>query len=301
MAFWKNNNATHGQLLIETLIAIGVFILFAGSFTLFAVDASRFTNANAQHIESYWLAAEGQSVLTALWKDDNSQFINGTHGLTIASQSWILSATPDIHDAIERSVVIENAHRDANGSLAETGTIDTTTKKITLLIRNTDTNTSLYRNVEYFAPLTGTTTPPNKSWLETTTADFQDGTFTRTTTTTFDDGEVALSLGASSGTYVSSAFDSGSATTNYTELHWSGSYNTINNIRIQIRIARNSGQLRRASWFGPDGTNQTYFSESDSITLPSNITNTTSIQYRIQFTRSGGIVPSLHDIEIVYE
>lgn len=301
MAYYPPNKHPGGQLLVEILITIGLVVVFVGSFSLFAADASRIAQRNSVHLESKLLGQEAQAALQMLWFGNPAQLTIGAHGLLLGGNNeWQLTATPDTHGSLIRTVIIEAAERDAQGSLAVTGTADPETKKITTRITHQDTAVVQYENTMFFPTIEETPDPQLQSWRETTRNDFNDGSFIRTRVTNTNGGEVTLRNNQTQGIYTSSRFDTGSATTTYSHIVWNGIEYAQNEIRIHLRVAQNNGQLNQATWFGPDGTDQTFFQSGDPITIPPGVTGTRRVQYRIEFIQTTNDVPLLSDIEIFY-
>ena len=106
---------------------------------------------------------------------------------------------------------------------------------------------------------------------------------------------------ASSGTYLSPAFDTGSATSVLATFAWNGTIPALTTMTLQLRTANTQAGLSSATWIGPDGTSSTTFSSLDSITLSAGATGSRWIQYRAQFATSDtAITPQLDDVTIVY-
>lgn len=299
MAFWKNNNHPHGQLLVEILIAIGVFVIFAGTFMLFAVDASRFTTRNTEALQGTWLGTESYDALNDIWSQSFSLLANGTYGLVVNGENkWSLATTPDVHGNLKRQIIIHDGMRNTSGSLAIAGTPDANTKKITATVVNTTTNATIFSDTYYFSNMDALPIA-NLSWLQTTRGDFI-GTHDDTQRTDYNGGAVTLRTNRTQGTFTSQVFNTESTSTTYSQLIWHGLYSQLSNIRIQIRVGTTTGQVNGATFFGPDGTSNSYFAPSDSIIIPPGVQGTQRIQYQVHFEKTGTITPLLEDIEIFY-
>lgn len=101
-------------------------------------------------------------------------------------------------------------------------------------------------------------------------------------------------------TFTSQAFDSGSASTNWSEIAWSSS--GTGTIVFRVRSASTEAGLDTAQWVGSDGTRSTTYSSSGtSITTSAGATGTRWFQWKAYMTGSGSATPILQDVTISYE
>lgn len=104
---------------------------------------------------------------------------------------------------------------------------------------------------------------------------------------------------ASTGTFTSSPFDSGSANTVYRVFSWTATGSGT--IRFQIKTADTQANLANAPWVGLDGTNATVYATSGTTVVTAPGASTRWIQYQAAFAGSDSATPSLNDISITYE
>ncbi len=102
------------------------------------------------------------------------------------------------------------------------------------------------------------------------------------------------------GTYISSPFDSGSITSEYYLLGITTVIPQDTGIQIQIRASNNSN-MSTATWVGPDGTSNTYYSQSGMFNIPPAVTGR-YFQYRVIFSSNSFNESSLlEELIINYE
>ncbi len=103
---------------------------------------------------------------------------------------------------------------------------------------------------------------------------------------------------STTGTFTSSAFDTGSAGTAYGALSWtSGGSGTI---KFQLKTADTQANLTNAAWVGPDGTSATYYTASGTSIVTAPGASKRWIQYQSTLAGSGPASPILNDISITY-
>lgn len=103
-----------------------------------------------------------------------------------------------------------------------------------------------------------------------------------------------------SGDYTSSVFDTGVATTQYYSLSWDETLKTNTDIQVQIRTGDTS-DLSGETWMGPDGTSNSYFTESSGEYLPSTAQSKRYIQYKVNFTSDRVNTGVFEEIRISYQ
>lgn len=178
-----------GQALVELLVAMGISaILLPAMATAFV--ASREGRAQQfQRMQASTLLRETNEAVRSIREKGWSQFaVNGTYYPTITSSTWSLTAGTQSVNGFTRQVVIADAQRNASGALVTSaGTVDPSTKKVTVTISWTTPRVSSISNEAYFTRYAG-----NTAWTETTQADFASGTTSSTTATATNGGQVEL-------------------------------------------------------------------------------------------------------------
>lgn len=106
---------------------------------------------------------------------------------------------------------------------------------------------------------------------------------------------------ASSGTYTSEVFDTGSTDTRYNFLEWSSTVVSNSTVTLQIRTSSTSSNISSATWVGPDGTNSTYFETTPGlISLDPLRSGQQYVQVRVYMTSDGFNAPGMDYFKIDY-
>ena len=107
------------------------------------------------------------------------------------------------------------------------------------------------------------------------------------------------SSNATNGTYVSMPFDTGTNSTFYT-ISWTSEVPVNTSLRIQLRTALDEENLSASKFVGPDGTEYSFYTSSQTDTWSGHDRNRW-IQYKIYFNKTNNAVsPTLKDITITY-
>lgn len=113
-------------------------------------------------------------------------------------------------------------------------------------------------------------------------------------------GQADVSV-ASSGTYISSAFDTASIDPRYNYLDWDATVVSGSTVEFQIRTASTSGGLSSATWVGPDGTSSSYFdTERTPILTSASASGTQFFQFITYMTSDGFTTPSVNSVTVNY-
>lgn len=138
-------NARSGFSLVELVIAIAVFIsLISGVFYLAVGSYTPFIGVgNSREMARY--AQEAEEAVKIIKDKSWSEIVSNATGndvkaLKNASGDWILQSGTDTRGAFTRSIKIASVARDGNGAIAESGTDDPATKKVTVTISGTNRN-----------------------------------------------------------------------------------------------------------------------------------------------------------------
>lgn len=180
-----------GQLLVELLIAIGLSaIIIPALFT--GIVASREGKAQgAQRLRAIALLREGEDAVRSVKTNDWETFaLNGTFHPAVLGTAWILTAGAETISDFTRQVLISDVYRDASGNIVSSGgSVDQSTKEITVTVSWTQPHTSSIDNTFYLARYT------SQLFVDTTVVDFDAGVHTGTTVTNNSGGEVTLGGG----------------------------------------------------------------------------------------------------------
>ncbi|MCX6791618.1 MAG: hypothetical protein NT149_01100 [Candidatus Gottesmanbacteria bacterium] len=181
----------HGQLLVELLVALAVSaILIPAIMTGFIASRQGVAQAR-QRLEATALAREaGDAVFIVRDAGWSNVATNGTYHPVIADATWTLVTGSAEVNGYTESLVISDVSRDATGNMVTTGgTVDPSTKKITVTISWGLPILSSVIETLYITRLT------NLSWIQTTQADFDAGVKTDVITTNNNGGEITLGAG----------------------------------------------------------------------------------------------------------
>lgn len=104
-----------------------------------------------------------------------------------------------------------------------------------------------------------------------------------------------------SGTYLSSEFDTSSTSTRYNFIEWDHTEVPGGSVKFQIRTADTLGNLATATWVGSDGTSSTYYENPRTqITTDPSSFGTRYFQYKIFIDSDGVTTPSIESVRINY-
>lgn len=106
---------------------------------------------------------------------------------------------------------------------------------------------------------------------------------------------------AANGTYESSAFDTGNASTLFGAISWTAQIPPGTSVSLQTRTAATLAELASATYVGSDGTSATNYASGDPVAIDAGATGTQFIQYRILFTGTTLSAPQVEDVHITYE
>ena len=102
-----------GQLLVELLIAMGVFVLSVSAITFLILDVYLADRSGRERMVATFLAKEGLEATRAIRDNEWHDLSVGTHGIVISENKWVFQDTPeakDISDRLEgglREIIVE--------------------------------------------------------------------------------------------------------------------------------------------------------------------------------------------------
>ncbi|MBI5613897.1 hypothetical protein HY947_03145 [Candidatus Gottesmanbacteria bacterium] len=186
----KKKYLTRGQALVEFLVASALAVLILPSL-LTGLVSSRLGKAQTnQRLEATTLEKEAQDALRNI-RDTSWSAIstNGTFHPTSSSSTWSLSPGSETVNGYTRSIIVADTYRDANGAIASSGTLDPSTKKITISVSWNTPVPSQASETLYL------TRQKNLTYTQTTNIDFNAGTINKVTVTNVSGGEITLGSG----------------------------------------------------------------------------------------------------------
>ncbi|MBI5412512.1 hypothetical protein HZA43_05100 [Candidatus Peregrinibacteria bacterium] len=270
-------NFRRGAALMEVTIAIALFVMVAPTILTLGLGGLQSVFNNKIHLRTLFLVQEGLEATRSIRDYDWNSLSLGTHGLADASGFWEWNGASDTQDGYVRTVTVTS--------------IDPDTKEITSRVQSP---------TAFSSALTTTLTRWRYSdFRQTTATDFNAGTLSSVVVTTTGDGEVKLATGSSSGTFISSAFNTGSYSPRYQTLFWTQS--GTGTLKFQIRTADTQAALGAAVWVGPNGINSTFYTTSDSVIVPDpGRSGDQWVQYQVTLEGDGTNSPILESITIRY-
>lgn len=184
-----------GQSLIELLLTIAlVSIFFPALLTGFASTRNNRAVKDQRQLATAYLN-EAQEAIRVVRANGWSNLSPGTYHPIVSGSTWILTSGSELIDSnFTRQITIEDIKRDSNGNIAQNGTLDPSTKLITISV---SWNLPFPNSVSAASYLTR---HDSNIHTDTTIADFsgtvQEVTVSATTGTSIpNDGQVQLSAG----------------------------------------------------------------------------------------------------------
>src|SRR3989344_3994896 len=188
-----NNNMKDqlGQTLIEILIVIALMALLIPVLSMGLIASREGRPQQIRRSQALQTVQEYHDAIVSIRENGwDAIAVNGTYHPITDGTSWSLSTGPLDENGIISQVVITDVLRDGNGVIAESGSIDPSTKYVTI--------TSSWNT-----PIPGVVTSSfyltryldNATYTQTTEADFNTGTLTDVIVTNNSGGEVTLGSG----------------------------------------------------------------------------------------------------------
>jgi len=238
-----------GQSLIELLVAMAVFVLVVSSIMFLTLDAHLATRQGAERTQATFLVQEGVEATYSIKNRGWKYLTIGSHGLDESGNLWEFSGAENLIDKYTRQVTVEEAYRDVNGDIVDSGgSVDLDTKKITSRV-NWDFSPNRPLEVAVTSYLTNWR---SAKWLQTTRADFDQGTKNNVVSTNNNGGELELSQGA--GNYfgnqflvegISSVGDMNRADRRTAMRFTAQSSKSVNTVRVYLETEQGSSPVYR--------------------------------------------------------
>lgn len=186
----RNNQS--GLSLVELLIAMALFVIVASGITFVVIDAMLATQHGKDYGVANYLNQEALEASASIRNRGWKNLTIGTHGFDNTSSYWDFAGTSNTIGQYSRRLIVDTVNRDENDDIVDIGgTLDPDTKKLT--IQTTWPITPTRSGSTSFE--TYLTNWRSTKWLQTTQADFNQGTLTNAVVTANSDGEVELASG----------------------------------------------------------------------------------------------------------
>ena len=187
----ESMNMRKGQSLVEILLAVAIAGLLLPAVLIGLTVSREGKAAQEQRVFATGWLREGveatRSVRDSGW---NNIPVNGVYHPELSGGRWILTPGSQGLDGYTRSVIIEDVYRDANGDIAVSGTVDPSTKRLTVTV---GWSSPMVTNVQ--SQMLVTRYLDNLAFTHTSEADFGTGTFTSTVSSPSNGGEITLGAG----------------------------------------------------------------------------------------------------------
>lgn len=184
--------APRGQTLVEVILVIFLFGVLGTGLLSTILSSSVVSSRGVEHTVAAGYIQEALAAVRSIRNRDWSELTNGTHGLTTAGGFYDFSGTSDALDGgrFTRTITIEDAYRTGGltGDMAQTGVLDAATKKVTVNV-TWEVPAGLIKNIDAVFYVYNW---DQESWVQTLTADFENGRENSTALSTNNNGEVVL-------------------------------------------------------------------------------------------------------------
>jgi len=102
----NNYQKKQGQSLIELLVAMGIFVLFASAVGFLVIDSYIAHRAGKEETIAVFLAQEGLEAARSIRDNDWSDLVDGNHGISVSGGQWIFQGSED-----DLSGILKNGKR----------------------------------------------------------------------------------------------------------------------------------------------------------------------------------------------
>lgn len=104
-----------GNLLLEAIIAIGIFAIFLGGIGVALLSGHRSTIASGDRARAGYLAEQQLEAVRQMRTTDFASVSVGTHGLALQSSGWTFSGSSVIKNGYTTSIVVQSLSTDLLG------------------------------------------------------------------------------------------------------------------------------------------------------------------------------------------
>jgi len=135
---YKNNQ---GFSLAEIIIACAIITTCIFALMTSATKSIQISRESLYRVQSSFLLEEGAEAVKAIrdasWNNISALNLGENYYLTFntSTNTWFLNQTPTVIDSLfTRTVVISAVNRNVDNDIASSGTLDTRTKKVTIVV-----------------------------------------------------------------------------------------------------------------------------------------------------------------------
>lgn len=148
---------THGGFaLLEALIATGILAVVLASAVGALLLSSQSASQGGARLEAAYLADEGIEAVRVLrdsgWSANIAPQASGTDFyIEWNGSTWVTTSINSYVDTtFERSIVLDDVYRDGSQAIAESGTLDNNTKKVTVTVSWSSGNSTSSRSLSAY-------------------------------------------------------------------------------------------------------------------------------------------------------
>ena len=117
--------------IIEIIVAMGLFLIFAGAGTTSIIQSFNTNRLGDEESEATFYAQEGIEAVRSIKNQQWTNLTDSTNGLDNSGGTWAFSGSSDTNGRFTRVVTLIQAERDGNGDIVASGGIaDTDTFKV---------------------------------------------------------------------------------------------------------------------------------------------------------------------------
>lgn len=146
-----------GAALIEVVIATALISIITIALVSVTQQSLQLSDRSLKQAQASFLLEEGAEAVKTIRDDswaaitsvalDTDQYLSFNTG----TNKWSLSSTPSTIDNIfTRTVVVSEAFRDGSGDLADSGTADSSTRKVVVTVSWTASSGSLSKSLSFY-------------------------------------------------------------------------------------------------------------------------------------------------------
>lgn len=191
----SNQISKTGSILVELLMALALLALILPAIIDGLITSRQGLPQQEQQQNALVLLKETSESLRVIREKSWSGIsVNGTYYPQIDGDTWVLANGVQTVGDFNRRVIISDVYRDSDGNISQTGNIDPSIKKATIIVNWTQPKTSSIETISYFSRYL-----ENAAHIETTYAQFSigntNGVTVNYTNNDPTDGEITLGGG----------------------------------------------------------------------------------------------------------
>jgi len=304
-----------GQSLVEILVAVAIgTILIGGSVGLMGVSIKSYGTVR-KHLQANVLIRQAAEVIQSLARSNWHNIYDLTKGtdykISLSGNFWTISTGQETgivnNVPYKRYFQVNDVNRDASDNIAEVGTDDPSTQKITIILEYGNNYTSSSSISFYFTRSENNSVFHQTDWAggsDQTGPISNPGTKYDTATNITDSaaGQITIATTTASGFLTSSILDSGvNGGASFHSLLWQGTL--CSSCLVKFQLASSNSSSGPWTYYGPTSTSD-YYSPNPgvAITLPRNgdaaHQNKRYIRYKVYLEPYNSQSPEVDDIII---